>query len=460
MLNKENNILEVNIKSILKNIKEWKYERMIIAFLIPLGILYIFLMLPSQVPDEQAHIFRAYEISEGVLISRKDSKVVVPHDFLTKLKPNMESYNQFKEYLVSKTNYNDRVEISNATATNPFILYIFSATGFFITRILGFNIIIGCLLAKIMNFVFFCIIAYYSLKILPFGKYVFTAIIFMPMFLHQATSISADSIINTLIMFFIAFILNLYFKNDKITKKESVILVILSCLISISKYVYTPIIFIGAIMIWSKNIDKRQKIITLCLMIILPMILGVGYYLYTSSYETTFMEFFTTNDVNSSKQLEHMISNPLEYIKTIGNTLKTTSTTYINQMIGGILGWLCIYVPKYVIGIYLILLLASCFIEENKFELNIKQKIWGLFISVGSALLIMTGTYITWTSVGNDVVEGVQGRYFIPILFLALLCLCQKENYIKIKNIQYKLPMLLGILNLPALYTIYQFFNK
>ena len=98
--------------------------------------------------------------------------------------------------------------------------------------------------------------------------------------------------------------------------------------------------------------------------------------------------------------------------------------------------------------------------RSNKFEFNFKQKAWGFLISGGIVLLIMTGMYITWTGVGSDVIQGVQGRYFIPILFLALLCLCKKDNYIKIKNIQYKLPIILCWLNLPVLYTIYQFFNK
>lgn len=463
MLKKIEEKFKIGIKKVidsLKKIKTWKYEKIVLAFLIPIGLLYIFLMLPSQVPDERSHILRAYEISEGVLIGRKDSKAIVPKDFLTKLRPNMESYTQFTENIIGKTDYDDRIEIEDSAATNSFILYSFSSIGFLIARIFGFNIIIGCMLAKIMNFLIFCIGTYYALKKLPFGKYVFTAIIFMPMFLHQATSISADSIINTMIMFFIAYVLNLYFKKERITKNDSIVLVILSCLIGISKYVYTPIVFISAIMIWSKNIEKKQKIITLSLMFLLPILLAFGYYLFTSSYETVFNDYFTTNNVDGGEQIKYIMNNPFEYVKTVANTLKTTSTTYINQMVGGILGWLCIYVPKFVVGIYLLVLLASCFIEENKFEFNFKQKAWGFLISGGIVLLIMTGMYITWTGVGSDVIQGVQGRYFIPILFLALLCLCKKDNYIKIKNIQYKLPIILCLLNLPVLYTIYQFFNK
>ena len=443
----------------IKSIRKWKYEKLVMLFLIPIGILYTFLMLPSQVPDEQAHISRAYEISEGVLISRKDSKAVVPRDFITKLKPNIESYDQLFENMATKTDYNDRIEVVDSAASNPFILYPFSAIGFLIARVFGMNFVVGCILAKLMNFAVFCIVAYYSLKIIPFGKYVLTAIIFMPMVLHQATSISADSVINNLVILFVSFLLYLYFKESKIYNKDSALLILLSCAISISKYVYTPIIFIGAILIWSKKMQKKQKVITLTLMFVLPIILCISYYLINSSNESAFTEYLTENNVNSGEQISNIVSKPMNYVGTIINTLKANSTTYVNQMIGGVLGWLCIYVPKYVIGVYALLLLASCFVENNKYAFSTKQKIGVFAISGFIILLILTALYVTWTGVGNDLIEGVQGRYFIPIVLIALLALGKKNNYIKVKNVEYKLLTCLFLVNIPVLYTIFSFFN-
>ena len=43
------------------------------------------------------------------------------------------------------------------------------------------------------------------------------------------------------------------------------------------------------------------------------------------------------------------------------------------------------------------------------------------FIFTGTILLIFSALYAQWTPVGNDVVKGVQGRYFIPLL-LPLAC--------------------------------------
>ena len=48
-------------------------------------------------------------------------------------------------------------------------------------------------------------------------------------------------------------------------------------------------------------------------------------------------------------------------------------------------------------------------------------------------VLVNLGLYITWTGVGEPVIAGVQGRYFIPIMILPLLCFCMKDNHIKLK---------------------------
>lgn len=435
-----------------------KIEKIVISFLIPIGMMYLVFMLPSQVPDEQAHLRRAYEVSEGVLIGRKDTISVIPRDLQTKIKPNIETYAQFSENLAGNTDYKDTVEFKNPAGTYPFILYIFSAIGFVIARIFSLNILIGCYLAKLMNFIVFLISAYYVLKIIPFGKYAMTAVMFMPMFLHQATSTSADCLVNIISMFFIAYLLHLYFKEETIRKREGVLLVTLGILLSIVKYVYLPIIGLALIFIFSKNMSRKYKIILLSSLILLSVLAAGGYYIFTSGYETAFTNYFESNNVNASEQIKGIINNPVGFLKTLKYTFQNMGETYIYQMVGIALGWLCIYPNRIWITIYLFVMIASCFIENNRFALNWKQKIWGFLIAIGIILLIVTGMYITWSRVGNIIVDGVQGRYFIPVAFVVLLCLSKKQNYIKIKNIEYKLPILLCLLNLPVLNTIYHFF--
>ena len=260
-----------------------KIEKIVISFLIPIGMLYTIFMIPSQIPDELGHLWRTYEISEGTLISSKEA-TTVPSDLVYHVKSYVNKYQEFNTVLSSETDYNDRVEVNNTFKTYPFFLYMFGAIGFFIARILHLNILIGCYLACLMNFIVLLVAVYYAIKIIPFGKWAITSIVFMPMFLHQATSTSADSIINCLSLLFISFVVFLLFKEGEITKKEEGSFFLLSVLLSLSKYVYLPIIFIGILLVFSKNIDKKRRMIMLSITFSISILLVIAYFIFSNIY--------------------------------------------------------------------------------------------------------------------------------------------------------------------------------
>ena len=58
--------------------------------------------------------------------------------------------------------------------------------------------------------------------------------------------------------------------------------------------------------------------------------------------------------------------------------------------------------------------------NEKEVFITKKQKLWiGTIIFCGVVLIILS--MLTWTDVGSKLFQGVQGRYFLPILPLFLL---------------------------------------
>ena len=50
-------------------------------------------------------------------------------------------------------------------------------------------------------------------------------------------------------------------------------------------------------------------------------------------------------------------------------------------------------------------------------------------IFLGGSGLIFTSLYVQWTALRNEVIEGIQGRYFIPlIIFPALLAMYRQDK--------------------------------
>ena len=450
-------LLTIIIYMLIKN--KNKIEIIAISIIIPIGMLYWILMMPSQVPDELAHLWRAYELTDGKFISDLNEPTQVPADLVNDIKPYVEKYDQMIESINKKTDYSNYVEVNNTAKTYPAFLYIFPAIGFGIGRIFNINIIISAYIAKLLNYIVFLVAAYFSIKMIPFGKLAVVAILFMPMMLHQATSTSADAMVNIIVLFYIAYSTMLLLKKDKINKFEEVILVILSIIISVAKYVYLPIILIPGMLLFSKKLSKKNKAILIPSIFGLSIIFFIACYLFSGKYENAYESYFSENNINSGEQIINIIKQPIKYLKTINHTTSEKGEELLYEAVGYRLGWLEITVKQKVITSYIIMLILSSLFEKNEISFSRKQKIviWIAIISI--ILLIYTGLYITWTTVGLDIINGMQGRYFIPVVLLILLSISMKNNYIKIKNINYIFPIVLTLLNIPAIQVIIEHFG-
>ncbi len=78
-----------------------------------------------------------------------------------------------------------------------------------------------------------------------------------------------------------------------------------------------------------------------------------------------------------------------------------------------------------------------------KAEVNIVirgvDKLIFLTIFVSVVVLIYTALYVGFTNVGNPIINGIQGRYFIPIAAFFFLSLSNSRIINKDKNIDFLL---------------------
>ena len=439
-----------------------KLEKIFLTFIIPIGLFYMIFMLPTYAPDESAHIWKAYEISQGYLFAKQDEQgkavgVDVPAILVDAKQENLNKYTVLHKLLQADASYEDTAHLKTPAQAYPFVFYIPAAIAFFITRILNISIIYGLYIAKILNFIIFMIGGYYAIKKIPFGKFIIFTLLFMPMVLQQAVSISMDSIMNTVMLVYIVYTINLIFKKENILLKEKIIYLVLIILVTIAKMAYLPLIGFGFILLFSKNISKKDKILIFGLGTLICIILTVFNYIYAGNIEQNNSNI--EENINSSEQLNYLLSNPIEYFKMIINTIGTNLQFFVESSIASPLGWLNIPLKQTIITPLLIVLIFSIFIEDNEKEFSIKQRIWTLLIIIGTVLIMITGIYLSWTPVKNNIAIGIQGRYFIPILPLILLIFSMKHNYLKIKNIEYVLPIILTILNGFVIHSLYQFFR-
>jgi hypothetical protein len=152
--------------------------------------------------------------------------------------------------------------------------------------------------------------------------------------------------------------------------------------------------------------------------------LVVGGWLWATADLRAVAAFPAGRDVDMHRQLAWLLedsSRPWTLaVDTLGD--ETYSTFYLQSIIGN-LGLLTLLLAPWAYSWALYALgggwLAGCFGARHLRPLDMLAAWLAIGLAVGGIFL---GIYLTWTAVGAGRIEGVQGRYFLPLLgFLPLL---------------------------------------
>ena len=437
------------------------FAKIFILFLIPVGMLYVFFVPPTVVPDEHAHMLKAYEVSTGRLVTEQPEdhapEIFVPRFLESHELEQCTTYEQFNTLLKEKTDYNDMVADQTSAASYSFLSYIFSGFGFFIGRIFSINGLLAFYLARIFNYAFFIFAIYMSIKIIPIGKYTVAVVAFLPMVLQQAASLSADSMLDSCAVLFISMTLYIKNKPEPFSIWEKVIYTILSVFIIISKIAYLPLLGISLLLLKTENKDEKIKKRWGYLIINVIIAIGIGafWYRFAQNYFAvdSFKEYFTAANVDSARQIDMIKSAPKHLHKAIEKFFLHDAGMLLNT-IGLSLGWLNIDIGMGPVVGFLIMLAISPYFGAEKKALNILEKVWFWVITVSVYLIIGVGFYLTWTGVGADSIAGAQGRYFLPVLMLPFLASYNNRSSISYKHQECIFPLILAAFNIVVVYSI------
>ena len=96
--------------------------------------------------------------------------------------------------------------------------------------------------------------------------------------------------------------------------------------------------------------------------------------------------------------------------------------------------------------------------DEKKVKIDIPTRILCLIIFAGIAVLIYTSLYVQWTPLKSTFINGVQPRYFLPILILVAIIIDNDKIIIKDKLNRFLLTFLLFFNINVATATIYTYY--
>ncbi len=403
------------------------------------GLAFLFITPPfSVVPDEGSHFVKAYSLSEGYLLPVKigdASGFIIPENVWSTILTCIYGKINLESVITSKINTNVNKNTEEfvyldyvAIITYPPVPYMMSALAIKLGALLDLSPFVLLYMARLANLIIWIILTYLAIKIIPVHKWVLLMIALMPMTIFEAASVSADSLTIGLSFLLIAYLLRSALTEYSFTKKDFIIISILGVLLALTKSVYILILFLFLLIPVNKFQNHKKKYGIFSIIIIPISLMSVGWMLITKGFYRPFLN----SNWSINEQISFILHQPLNYLLILINTINSGWASYITTFVSYIL-------PLIIIIIYLVILFLVAIIDKNEFKLNLKQKTVCLIIALTSIFTIFTFEYITWNPIGNYFVDGIQGRYFIPIAPILLLIFYNKLNYITIFN--KKLPL-------------------
>lgn len=394
------------------------------------SIIFLCVFLPFTVPDEAAHFWSSYRISDYFLFKMNqvnETGFVARQcdiDFYNNISSNQLNFEYFlkvsKNFSLFSENNNMVMFDSTYVDGSPFA-YLLSGFGIALARILNLGAIPTFYLGRIMNIVLYIVITLLALKITPIGKMSIFAISCLPMSLQLIASYSYDGFTIAICILYVSWILYACYKKEPLNKRDLIAGAIIGMIMAPSKVVYSPLLLLF-LLIPNKQFKTKNKKRVYCIKFGL-IVLGLLFLGLTMAKNVGNHLSITTNwDGGTKYTLAWILDNPCNTIKIFMNTLMKSGDDYLSTLVGNGLGWLQICLPLYVYGIYFFILVYSFLKRDMQIgpAFSFFNKSFFCVILCISVTLVMLSMFLGWTSIGSDVILGVQGRYFIPLLPLLL----------------------------------------
>ena len=429
-----------------------KYENIFLILASFLGVVFLIMSPLFTGSDEINHYYRIYELTEGVFVtptgdnySGGDLPLSLSTTFLNgggaaeKIKypsiPSMAGVPLEKENVVT---YGKQEETfyANTSLYSP-LTYIPHIVGFSIGKCFNAGPYIIGMLGRLSNLIFYLVIGYFAIKIMPRWKLFFLLIFISPNMMQLASTLSADAFMYSLLLLFVAYILNIRANLIMMNSKKMILLLILSILLALCKTVYVPFVALSLLIPNSQfRSGKKGKILFSSAVIIFAIVCNL---IWISKTDPIFSAVY----MNHAEQKDFIISSPLYYLVVLARTCINSIVKVVEDLFVGTRMYNSqLLIPTIFSFFYVGLVVYSLFLKEDT-KKDIKfssfERLVVVIICLVVPVLILTALYVQVTAsghgVGNPTVAGIQGRYFIPIVIcLPLLVKAKKRRNIKMER--------------------------
>ncbi|MHC4783298.1 MAG: DUF2142 domain-containing protein [Planctomycetota bacterium] len=421
-----------SLKSVLDRLKP---EAVFTVLALTGGLCMVFVNAPFEAPDEASHFWRAYHVYEGKLISSQQGNYVggwIPKSVATAHLP-------FENLVNHPENRVDR-EVLSKSLQEPFeqekcfmhllfaglyapVVYVPQVIGIAAGRLLGASALGMMYAGRFVNLLCWIAVVYTAIRITPVFKWVFLLVALLPMGLYLAASLSADVSQNSISLLLLALVLRAFWQKESLHWKHMLAITLLCVFLAFSKQTYFPLTGLVLLIPADRFSGLRNKLLFCVTAIGLSLLVCLLWSMVIKGLYTPL------HGANAPEQLSLLMGDPWGFFKILIDSIQEHWRGYAKTFIG-VLGFLDTPLPNWIYFSYPFVLMGTALFDRGLGEpMDKKQRLWILAIGFGVFLLIQLSMYLTWTKPGEEIIEGVQGRYFLPVAGPILMALFYNRKF-------------------------------
>ncbi len=449
---------QIDKKQIKKSVG-LEYVFGIVAML--LGIIYMAVLPVLSAPDEVRHFISAYRISNIIMGQRAmtdDGHVIIRGcDYYledmdgTPISPEdweSNSYDDIGDYLATKkflgyplyedtyeyiydwdNIYKDKstpeyaISFTTCNSTSP-LAYAPQAIGISFAKFINLKPVELATCGRMANLIFYVLIIMLAIHLIPFGKSIIFGVSILPMSLHLAASMSYDAEIIALSMLFISMVLYIAYKAQTVKLLHIIALCIVMALLAPCKIVYGGL---ACLMLLIPR--KKYKNIACMIIAIFAVIAAAAASIYLVNFTAVNAYASASTDYviysgESGYTLYELIHRRVFTLKILYQTLIYNAEILHTSMIGSHLTALdpVIGTPYVLVVLYTVGLVILGLKKPNQgVRVTAAGRIWIAMTVLAIVGGICIAMLITWTPRYSTSIAGIHGRYFLPVLPLAIM---------------------------------------
>ena len=398
-------------------------ERLFLLVYIPLVIGMMIVMPIGAPPDEPAHLGQEWLLSTGQIGTEK---TVYPANLLEALNTPVNGTEDAVEL-------NERIRgvrlsaetaegaENEATGIYPLAAYVPQSMTMFLTRLFTDRIDLICRGARIGSMIVTGLLFYFAIRRTPAGKGILLAIAVLPLTLQEAASASCDGMTIAGVCWITAELLRRTCGTEEKTAPSMLCSACIGAGALLFKILYSPVLLLGLMTGETKGKEQRRR----NNLVIAGVFLAAAVLWYLLSVQSRTGQGGLTTGAMS--RLGQVAANPLILIGAQIRTIIARTPGWIRQLFG-VFGRLDVFSPWILTALTGVSFLGVAVTDSGIGTVLTKKRarrfrILMICVFILCWMLLSGALLVWWTPEDDPLIEGLQGRYFLPAMFGLLLCL-------------------------------------